>query len=81
MAGENIWSVTPHRIIGKGLVEFAIGVQNPMEKAELRIGAHTKKYRVLSPREVLKVTLEPSELEPFMEKGPIEVSCAERKKI
>lgn len=43
MAGEYIRSVTPHRIVGKGPVEFAIRVQNSMEKAEFRIGAHTKK--------------------------------------
>ena len=78
--GENIRTVTPHKIVGKEEVEFAIRVQRPIQKAELRIGEFTKKYRVLSPTEVVKVTLERPELEPFLQKGQIEVSCVERKK-
>ncbi len=78
--GENIRTVTPHKIVGKEEVEFALRVQRPIQKAELRIGEFTKKYRVLSPTEVVKVTLEPPELEPFLQKGQIEVSCVERKK-
>jgi NADPH-dependent 2,4-dienoyl-CoA reductase/sulfur reductase-like enzyme len=78
--GENIRTVTPHIIVGTEEVEFAIRVLSPIQKAELRIGDFTKKYRVLSPTEVVKVTLDPSELEPFLLKGGIEVSCVERKK-
>jgi NADPH-dependent 2,4-dienoyl-CoA reductase/sulfur reductase-like enzyme len=78
--GENIRSITPHRIIGNEAVEFALRVQEPIQKPELRIGEVRKKFRILSPTEVVKVTLEPSETQPYREKGRIEVSCCERKK-
>ena len=78
--GENIRTVTPHKIIGKEDVEFALRVQSPIKNAVLQIGESTKDYRVLSPTEVVKVTLASSDLEPFMENGSIEVSCIERKK-
>jgi NADPH-dependent 2,4-dienoyl-CoA reductase/sulfur reductase-like enzyme len=78
--GENIRTLTPHKIVGSEDVEFALRVQNPIQNAELRIGEKTKTFRVLSPTEVVKVTLEPPELEPFLQKGQIEVSCVERKK-
>jgi NADPH-dependent 2,4-dienoyl-CoA reductase/sulfur reductase-like enzyme len=78
--GNNISSITPHRIIGNEAVEFALRVQEPVQKLELRIGEVKKKFRILSPTEVVKVTLEPSEIQPYREKGWIEVSCCERKK-
>jgi NADPH-dependent 2,4-dienoyl-CoA reductase/sulfur reductase-like enzyme len=78
--GNNISSITPHRIIGNEAVEFALRVQEPVQNLELRIGEVKKKFRILSPTEVVKVTLEPSEIQPYREKGWIEVSCCERKK-
>jgi NADPH-dependent 2,4-dienoyl-CoA reductase/sulfur reductase-like enzyme len=77
--GENIRTVTPQRIVGGEEVEFAIRVQQSMQKAELRIGEFRKKYRVLSPAEVVKITLGPSDIEPCMKKGEIDVSCIQRK--
>jgi len=60
-------------------VEFALRVRDPIQKAELRIGEKKKKYRVLSPTEVVKVTLDPSEIAAYRKKGRIEISCHERK--
>jgi len=77
--GEDIRTITPHRIVGSEDVDFALRVQRPLQDAEVRIGDKTKKFRVLSPTEVVKVTLKPSEMEPFRESGKIEVSCYERK--
>jgi len=78
--GENIRTVTPHRIVGVEKVEFAVRVQRPIEKAELMVGEYRKKYRVMSPTEVVKVTLKPSDLEACWESGQITVSCSERRK-
>ena len=78
--GENIRTVTPHRIVGVEKVEFAVRVQRPIEKAELMVGEYRKKYRVMSPTEVVKVTLKPSDLETCWESGQITVSCSERRK-
>jgi len=78
--GENIRTVTPHRIVGAEKVEFAVRVQRPIEKAELMVGEYRKKYRVMSPTEVIKVTLKPSDLEACWESGQITVSCSERGK-
>jgi len=78
--GENVRSVTPHKIVGYENVELALRVQQPIEKAELKVGDYRKKYRVVSPTEVLKVTLEQSDLEAFWESGEITVSCSEREK-
>jgi NADPH-dependent 2,4-dienoyl-CoA reductase/sulfur reductase-like enzyme len=77
--GENIRTITPHKIVGSEDVEFALRVQNPIQNAELRIGEKTKKFRVLSPTEVVTVTVKPSEMEACRESGKIEVSCHERK--
>ncbi len=77
--GENIRTITPHKIVGSEDVEFALRVQNPIQNAELRIGEKTKKFRVLSPTEVVTVTIKPSEMEACRESGKIEVSCHERK--
>jgi NADPH-dependent 2,4-dienoyl-CoA reductase/sulfur reductase-like enzyme len=78
--GENIKTVTPHKIVGTEDVEFALRVQNPIQNAELRIGEKTKKFRVLSPTEVVTVTVKPDEMDACRESGKIEVSCHERKK-
>lgn len=78
--GENIRTITPHRIVGAEEVEFALRVQNPIQKAELRIGEVSKKFRVLSPTEVVKMTLPPSAIAEAGKTGSIEVSCYERKK-
>ncbi len=80
IVGENIRTVTPHRIVGAEKVEFAVRVQRPIEKAELLVGGYRKKYRVISPTEVIKVTLKPSDLESCWESGQITVSCSERRK-
>jgi pyruvate/2-oxoglutarate dehydrogenase complex dihydrolipoamide dehydrogenase (E3) component len=77
--GDNIRTLTPHKIVGTEEVEFAMRVRQPVQKAELRIGEFTKKYRVLSPTEVVKITLGRSDFEPFIKKGEIEVSCIQRK--
>jgi NADPH-dependent 2,4-dienoyl-CoA reductase/sulfur reductase-like enzyme len=77
--GENIRTITPHKIVGSEDVEFALRVQNPIQNAELQIGEKTKKFRVLSPTEVVTVTIKPSEMEACRESGKIEVSCHERK--
>jgi NADPH-dependent 2,4-dienoyl-CoA reductase/sulfur reductase-like enzyme len=78
--GENIRTVTPHRIVGSEETEFAIRVQNPIQNAELRIGEKTKKFRVLSPTEVITITVKPDEMEACRETGKVEVTCYERKK-
>jgi NADPH-dependent 2,4-dienoyl-CoA reductase/sulfur reductase-like enzyme len=78
--GDNIRTVTPHRIVGKDPVEFAVRVREPIQNAELKIGKKRKKFRVLSPTEVIKVTLQQDDLEPHRKNGLVEVACAERKK-
>ena len=78
--GENISTVIPHKIVGTESAEIALRVQRPIEKAELLIGEYRKKYRVISPTEVVKVTLKPSDLEAWWESGQITVSCSERRK-
>ncbi|MBW1913012.1 MAG: FAD-dependent oxidoreductase [Deltaproteobacteria bacterium] len=78
--GENIRTVTPHKIVGGEVVEFALRVQRPIQKAELRVGEFRKKFRVLSPVEVVKVTLQPEDIESCRESGKIDISCSEREK-
>jgi NADPH-dependent 2,4-dienoyl-CoA reductase/sulfur reductase-like enzyme len=78
--GANIRTVTPHRIVGKGAVEFALRVQEPIQNGELVIGKKRKKFRVLSPTEVVKLTLQQDDLEPHWKSGQVEVTCIERKK-
>jgi hypothetical protein len=80
LLGDNIRSVTPHRIVGTGDVEFCVRVQRQVEKACLKIGNFEKKFKVVSPTEVIKVTLEQPELAEFWDKGKIAVSCVEKKK-
>ena len=79
-AGKNIRTVTPHKIVGGDEVEFAIRIQEPIQNAVLKVGEVRKKYRVLSPTQVVKITLKPSEVESCRESGQIEVSCFEKKK-
>jgi NADPH-dependent 2,4-dienoyl-CoA reductase/sulfur reductase-like enzyme len=78
--GQNIRTVTPHRIVSAESVEFAVRVQRPIENADLLVGDYRKKYRVMSPTEVVKVTLKPSDLDTCWESGKITVSCSERRK-
>jgi NADPH-dependent 2,4-dienoyl-CoA reductase/sulfur reductase-like enzyme len=78
--GENISTVTPHKIVGTESAEIALRVQRPIEKAELILGEYRKKYRVLSPTEVVKLTLKPSDLESYWECGELTVTCSERRK-
>ena len=80
LLGENIRTVTPHRIVGTESAEIAVRVERPIENAELMVGKYRKKYRVLSPTEVIKVTLKPSDLETCWECGELTVSCSERRK-
>jgi len=78
--GENIMTVTPHKIVGTESAEIALRVQRPIEKAELLVGEYRKKYRVISPTEVVKITLKPSDLEACWDCGELTVSCSERRK-
>ena len=78
--GDNIRTVTPHKIVGKEAVEFALRVHEPIQNAELVIGKKRKKFRVLSPTEVVKLTLQQDDLEPHWKSGQVEVTCIERKK-
>jgi len=78
--GENIRTVTPHKIVGGEEVEFAVRVRTPIQNAELNVGEVRKKFRVLSPTQVVKITLKPTVIESCRESGRIEVSCFERKK-
>ena len=77
---DNIRTVTPHKIVGNDPVEFALRVQEPIQNAELKIGKKRKKFRVLSPTEVIKITLQQEDLEPYWQDGQVEVSCIQRKK-
>ena len=78
--GDNIRTVTPHKIVGMDKVEIALRVREPIYKAEVRVGEYRKKYRVVSPTEVVKIGLEPSDLEAFREAGEMTVSCHQRGK-
>jgi NADPH-dependent 2,4-dienoyl-CoA reductase/sulfur reductase-like enzyme len=76
--GENIRSVTPHKIVAGEDVECAIRVQRPLARAELRVGELKKKLRAASPSEVLKVRLKPEDIEKYWKAGTIQVSCTKR---
>jgi hypothetical protein len=78
--GENIKSVTPQKIVGLDDVEVALRVKKPLENAELTVGHASKKYRVISPTEVIKVTLKSSDLKNYLKDEKIEVSCRERRR-
>ena len=78
--GENVRSVTPHRVVGNDTVEFALRVQEPMQNVDLKIGKKRKKFRVLSPTEVVKMELQPDDLKSHWKSGRIDVSCVEREK-
>lgn len=79
VAGDNIRTVTPHKIVGMGSAEIALRVQNPIEKAEVKIGDYRKKFKVVSPTEVVKIRLDQKELDAFRASGEITVSCYQRK--
>jgi NADPH-dependent 2,4-dienoyl-CoA reductase/sulfur reductase-like enzyme len=78
--GHNIRTVTPHKIVGMDKAEIALRVQEPIYKAEIRVGDYRKKYRVVSPTEVVKIILEQSDLEAFRKSGEMTVSCHQRGK-
>jgi thioredoxin reductase len=81
LVGENINRVTPQKIVGPEEVELLLRVREPMENVELAIGEHfRKKYRVLTPTEIVKAVLKPSDLAEHFESGEIKVSCRSRKK-
>jgi NADPH-dependent 2,4-dienoyl-CoA reductase/sulfur reductase-like enzyme len=79
-SGENVKTVTPQKIVGFEEAELALRVREPVENAELIVGNYHKRYRVISPTEVIKVTLKPSDLEICWESGQVTVSCRERRK-
>jgi mRNA-degrading endonuclease RelE of RelBE toxin-antitoxin system len=78
--GDNIRTVTPHKIVGRDKAEIALRVREPIYKAEVRVGEYRKRYRVVSPTEVVKIILEQSDLEAFREAGEMTVSCHQREK-
>jgi thioredoxin reductase len=80
MTGENVKTVTPHKICGTDPVEITLRVDETIEKAELKVGNFHKNYKVVSPTEVLKITLQQSDLEAFRQCAEIEVSCSKRRK-
>ena len=79
VAGENVRTVTPHRVVGSGDVEFALRVKEPLRGAEVKIGDVRRKFRVLSPTEVIRLTLRPSDLAEARKAGTVEVSCSARR--
>ena len=76
--GDNVKTATPHKIVGSETVEFALRVYEPVEKAEVRVGNYRKKFKVVSPTEVVKISLEQKDLDLFRERGEITVSCSRR---
>ena len=76
--GDNIRTVTPHKIVGTESVEFALRVREPVEKAEVRVGDYRKKFKVVSPTEVVKISIKQKDLDMFWESGEITVSCYKR---
>jgi len=80
ISGENVKTVTPHKICGTDPVEITLRVDETIEKAELKVGNFRKNYKVVSPTEVVKVTLQQSDLEEFSQCGEITVSCSKRRK-
>jgi hypothetical protein len=79
-AGDNVKSFTPQKIVGYEDVEFALRVKKPIEDAILTIGNYTKKYRIVSPTEVIKVVISQSDLEKSWEEGNLNVSVRKREK-
>jgi len=77
---HSIRSVTPQKIVGFEDVELAIRAKKPIQDAILSIGNYTKKIRVVSPTEVIKVVVQSIELEKNREEGSVMVSFRESKK-
>jgi NADPH-dependent 2,4-dienoyl-CoA reductase/sulfur reductase-like enzyme len=75
IAGEGIKSVTPQRISGSGNVDLTVRVRNPLENVELTVGEYRKKYKVVSPTEVMKVRLKPSDLAGSRKSNNVTVAC------
>jgi len=78
IAGENVRSVTPHKIVGLEGAELALRVKQLVENAEIVVGNKRRRYRAISPTEVMKINLSPSDLAQFWESGKISVSCQRR---
>jgi NADPH-dependent 2,4-dienoyl-CoA reductase/sulfur reductase-like enzyme len=80
-SGKNIKCVVPQKIVGFEGAELTLRVSQPMENAELVVGNHyKKKYRVVTPSEVIKIALNPSDLSQYFATGELEVSCNVREK-
>lgn len=76
LAGENIRTVTPQRIVSSEETELSLRVRQPIESAVLKVGNRfQKKYRVLSPTEIIKVLLKPADFSEYFTIGEITVSC------
>ncbi len=80
LSGENVKTVTPHKICGTDPVEITLRVDEIIEKAQLKVGNFRKNYKVVSPTEVVKVILQRSDFEEFSQCGEITVSCSKRRK-
>jgi len=78
IAGENIKSLTPQKIIGFEDIELVIRVQQPIEGAELIVGNKRKRYKVITHSEVIKVNIKASSLETLRKKGRVKISCFKR---
>jgi NADPH-dependent 2,4-dienoyl-CoA reductase/sulfur reductase-like enzyme len=78
IAGENVRSLTPHKIVGLEGAELALRVKQLVENAEIVVGNKRRRYRAISPTEVMKINLSPSDLSQFWECGKISVSCLRR---
>ncbi len=77
VAGKNIKSVVPQRITGREDVELSLRVKDPVENAVLKAGEYRKKFRVLTPTEIIKLKLKPSDFGSCHGTGKLEVSCVE----
>lgn len=77
--GEGVRSVTPQRITASGSVELTVRVRQPLENAEITIGKYRKKYKVVSPTEMLKIRLKPSDVGASRETGSLSIACCPRK--
>ena len=82
LLGNNIKSVVPQKIVGPEEVELSLRVKQPVEGAEILVGERfRKKYRVLTPTEIVKVVLKPSDLTECVESGKVTVSCLKKKEV
>lgn len=73
--GANIKSVTPQRIKGGMAVEIAFRVREQIVNGEIRIGTFSKKTKIISPNEVVKVVISSPEVDKMREVGSVTVEC------